>query len=63
MFKSLSERLSGILDQLTKRGALTEADVDAAMREVRRALLEADVALDVVRAFIEQVSARAVGQR
>ena len=42
MFDNLSEKLGGILDRLTRRGALTEADVDAAMREVRRALLEAD---------------------
>ena len=61
MFDSLSERLSGILDRLTRRGALTEADVDAAMREVRRALLEADVAFDVVRSFVEQVKKHAVG--
>src|SRR5262245_38777000 len=61
MFDSLSERLGGILDSLTRRGALTEADVDAALREVRRALLEADVALDVVRAFTEKVKANAVG--
>ena len=51
MFESLSERLNGILDRLTRRGALSEADVDGALREVRRALLEADVALDVARAF------------
>jgi signal recognition particle subunit SRP54 len=61
MFDNLSERLSGILDGLTRRGALSEQDVDAAMREVRRALLEADVALDVSRAFGEQVRKRAVG--
>src|SRR4051794_28379268 len=61
MFDSLSEKLSGILDGLTRRGALSEQDVDAALREVRRALLEADVALDVSRAFIEQVKKRAVG--
>ena len=61
MFESLSERLSGILDSLTRRGALSEANVDEALREVRRALLEADVALDVARAFIEQVKKRAVG--
>ncbi len=61
MFDNLSERLSGILDGLTRRGALTEPDVDAAMREVRRALLEADVALDVARAFGDQVKKRAVG--
>src|SRR5256714_4726236 len=61
MFDSLSERLGSILDRLTRRGALTEADVDAALREVRRALLEADVALDVVRTFTEKVRANAVG--
>jgi signal recognition particle subunit SRP54 len=62
MFESLSERLSGILDKLTRRGALTENDVGEAMREVRRALIEADVALDVVRSFTDKVRARAVGQ-
>jgi signal recognition particle subunit SRP54 len=61
MFDSLSEKLSGILDRLTRRGALSEADVEAALREVRRALLEADVALDVARDFVEQVKQRAVG--
>src|SRR5919198_3714559 len=61
VFDSLSERLSGILDRLTRRGALTEADVDAALREVRRALIEADVALDVARAFVDRVRERAVG--
>ena len=61
MFDNLSEKLGGILDRLTRRGSLTEADVDAAMREVRRALLEADVALDVVRSFTEKVREQAVG--
>src|SRR4029077_10593445 len=61
MFDSLSERLGGILDRLTGRGALSEADVDVALREIRRALLEADVALDVVRTFNEQVKKNAVG--
>ena len=61
MFESLSEKLSGILDKLTGRGALSEEDVAAAMREVRRALIEADVALDVVRSFIDRTRARAVG--
>src|ERR1700694_3475794 len=61
MFDSLSEKLGGILDSLTRRGALTEADVDAAMREVRRALLEADVSLDVVRSFTEKVREQAIG--
>jgi signal recognition particle subunit SRP54 len=61
LFDSLSERLGGILDRLTGRGALSEADVDAALREVRRALLEADVALDVVSSFVEHVKKNAVG--
>jgi signal recognition particle subunit SRP54 len=62
MFETLSERISGILDKLTRRGTLTEADVGEAMREVRRALLEADVALDVVRSFTDRVREKAVGQ-
>src|SRR3954452_2064947 len=61
MFEGLSEKLSGILDKLTRRGALTEEDVNAALREVRRALLEADVALEVVRSFTDKVRSRAVG--
>src|SRR5262249_31113002 len=61
MFDSLSGKLGNILDPRTRRGALTEADVDAALREVRRALLEADVALEVVRSFTEQVKQHAVG--
>lgn len=61
MFEGLSQRLSGILDALTRRGALTEDDVNAAMREVRRALIEADVSLDVVKSFTDKVKNRAVG--
>ncbi|UGV24338.1 signal recognition particle protein [Rhodopseudomonas boonkerdii] len=61
MFDNLSERLGGILDKLTGRGALSEADVDSAMREVRRALLEADVALEVVRSFTDRVREQAIG--
>src|SRR5262245_15226832 len=61
MFDSLSERLGAIFDRLTRRGALSEADVDTALREVRSALLEADVALDVVRDFIDKVKSNAVG--
>src|SRR5436190_4422866 len=61
MFESLSEKLSGIFDQLTRRGALSDADVATALREVRRALLEADVALDVVRSFTDKVREGAVG--
>jgi signal recognition particle subunit SRP54 len=61
MFDSLSEKISGVLDRLTRRGALTEADVDAALREVRRALIEADVALDVARSFVDRVRHHAIG--
>ena len=62
MFESLSERLSGVFDKLTKQGALTEADVSGALREVRLALLDADVALPVAREFIEKVREKATGQ-
>lgn len=62
MFETLSGRLTGILDRLRGRGALTEADVAAVMREVRIALLEADVALPVVKQFIEDVREKAIGQ-
>lgn len=62
MFSSLGNRLGDIFDRLRKRGALNEADVEAALREVRVALLEADVALPVVRDFIAQVKENAVGQ-
>lgn len=62
MFDSLSDRLGGILDKLRKRGALKESDVKEAMREVRVALLEADVALPVVKAFIAQATEKAIGQ-
>jgi signal recognition particle subunit SRP54 len=61
MFDTLGGKLGGILDRLRGRGALSEADVGEAMREVRRALIEADVALEVARGFIERVTARAVG--
>ncbi|MCC7427541.1 MAG: signal recognition particle protein [Alphaproteobacteria bacterium] len=62
MFDSLSQRLSGVFDRLRRRGALSEADVTEALREVRIALLEADVALPVVKDFIAAVRERAVGQ-
>jgi signal recognition particle subunit SRP54 len=62
MFESLSERLGGVFDRLRGRGALNESDVREAMREVRVALLEADVALPVVRSFIDSVTEKAVGQ-
>ncbi|RIK83792.1 MAG: signal recognition particle protein [Hyphomicrobiales bacterium] len=61
MFESLQERLGSILNGLTGRGALSEADVAAALREVRRALIEADVALEVVRSFVDKVREKAVG--
>ena len=61
MFESLSDRLSGVFDKLRGRGALTEADVRAAMREVRVALLEADVALPVVKSFVDKATERAIG--
>ena len=63
MFDSLSDRLSGVFDRLRGRGALNEADVRAAMREVRIALLEADVALPVVREFVDKATEQAVGQQ
>ena len=61
MFDSLSSRLNEVFETLTRRGALSEADVSAALRDVRIALLEADVALPVVKDFIAGVSAKAVG--
>ena len=62
MFDALSSRLSGVFDRLRRRGSLSEADVTEALREVRVALLEADVALPVVRDLTEKVRARAIGQ-
>ena len=62
MFESLSDRLGGVFDRLRGRGALTEADVRAAMREVRVALLEADVALPVAREFVDKATEKAIGQ-
>jgi len=62
MFDNLQERLGEVFDKLRRRGALGEADVAAALREVRVALLEADVALPVVKDFIETVRAEALGQ-
>lgn len=62
MFETLSDRLSGVFDRLTKQGALSEADVETALREVRIALLEADVSLPVARSFIKAVTKKATGQ-
>ena len=61
MFDALSDRLRKTLGKLTGRGRITEADVDAAMREVRLALLEADVNFKVVKDFVARVKERAVG--
>ena len=61
MFENLSERLSGVFGRLTKQGALSEDDVRTAMREVRVALLEADVSLPVARDFVKAVTAKATG--
>jgi signal recognition particle subunit SRP54 len=61
MFENLTNRLNQVFDQLRRRGKLSEADVDAAMREVRLALLEADVHYSVVKDFVARVKARAVG--
>lgn len=61
MFENLSERLGGVFDRLTKAGALSTEDVTAALREVRIALLEADVSLPVARDFIKRVQAKATG--
>jgi signal recognition particle subunit SRP54 len=62
MFDALSNKFSGIFDGLRKRGALSEADVAEAMREVRLAMLDADVALPVVKDFVERIKQRAVGK-
>ncbi|PXW68822.1 signal recognition particle subunit FFH/SRP54 (srp54) [Loktanella sp. PT4BL] len=62
MFENLSERLSGVFDKLTKQGALSDDDVKTALREVRVALLEADVSLPVARDFIKAVQDKATGQ-
>ncbi|MFK7940237.1 MAG: signal recognition particle protein [Roseovarius sp.] len=62
MFESLSDRLSGVFDRLTKQGALSEDDVKSALREVRVALLEADVSLPVARDFVKRVQEQATGQ-
>jgi len=62
MFESLSDRLSGVFDRLTKQGALSEDDVKTALREVRVALLEADVSLAVARDFVTRVQDKATGQ-
>ena len=62
MFSSLSKNLTGILDKLTKKGIVTENDVTEALRDVRISLLEADVALDVVKDFVHKLKIKATGQ-
>ena len=62
MFEALNERLTGVFDRITGRGALSEKDVAEAMREVRVALLEADVALPVVKDFISKAKESATGE-
>ena len=62
MFENLTKKLTSVFDGLKKRGALTEKHVDEALKEVRLALLEADVSLPVVRDFIDNVRKRAIGQ-
>jgi len=62
LFENLSKRLGATLNSLTRHGALTESDISSAMREVRVALLEADVSLPVVKKFIEETSADAIGK-
>jgi signal recognition particle subunit SRP54 len=62
MFETLGDRLTGVFDRLTGRGVLSEKDVDEALREVRVALLEADVALPVVRDFVTKAKTRATGE-
>ena len=61
MFESLSDRLTGALSGLRGKGRLTDADIDATAREIRLALLEADVSLPVVRAFVNRIKERAKG--
>ena len=62
LFSGLSEKLNHIFSKLTKRGRLTELEIKTAMREVRIALLEADVNISVVKDFVNRVSERAVGE-
>src|ERR1700745_2153728 len=62
MFESLSEKLQSVFDRLGRKGRLTEEDVELALREVRGALLEADVSLKVVRQFVAAIKQKAVGQ-
>ena len=62
MFNTLSKNLTNILEKLTKKGIVTESDVNNTLREVRISLLEADVALEVVKDLIEKIRVKATGQ-
>ena len=62
MFEELSDRMQGIVKKLRGQGKLTEKNIDESLRQVRRALLEADVNFKVARAFIESVKTKALGQ-
>ena len=62
MFQSLTEKLGGVFDKLRGKGSLSEEDVNLALREIRVALLEADVALPVVKDFVERIREQAIGQ-
>ena len=61
MFENLTSRLSRVLDSIRGQGRLTEEQINTAARELRMALLEADVALPVVKDFVEQIKSRALG--
>ena len=63
MFEALTDKLGAVFSKITSRGVLSEADIDSAMREIRVALLEADVSLSVVKEFINQVKQQALGEK
>ena len=63
MFQGISEKLMSVLDGLRKSGKLTEKDIDAALNEVKRAFLEADVNFKVVKTFTKRIKERAMGQK
>ena len=63
MFEALSDKLTGIFNKITSRGVLSEDDINTAMREIRVALLEADVSLPVVKDFIAHVKEQALGEK
>ena len=63
MFEQLSDKLTSVFNKITSRGVLSEDDINTAMREIRIALLEADVALPVVKDFIAHVKEQAIGEK